>query len=77
MGSIFKTIFEPSSGQIGKRLNTPRNRLRLINWIKTVYIKKGVLMFFSIKARRIDKIKLLSGPARATNISSFLGFLKL
>ena len=76
-GKRLRKIFDPSSGQIGKRLKTAKNTF---NWMKLESRKAGKLesnTVFKMRDVRIASIKLLAGPATDTKISSVLGFLKL
>jgi len=77
MGSKPRKILEPSRGAIGRRLKIAKITLSCMKFeIKSVGSAERDVNF-KIMERIKARIKLLTGPAKDTKISSLLGFLKL
>lgn len=77
-GKIEKSIFDPSSGGIGTRLNTAKTRFVIITRTEIYRKLEENTRPNLIKIPKNKAIKRLeAGPARATNASPHLWFFRL
>ena len=76
MGSKPYKILEPSSGGTGRRLKIARLMFIIIKGVEK-RIKRGEPDSLAAIERRVARMRLEAGPARAIRAESLLGCLKL